>query len=207
MTTFNDQDVDRRRFPIGPPSAAHVLMVLSGALAFVLVLLVLRDRGATAVVVVAARDIEAHSPVVADALAEAVLPAAVAELNGLLDADSLATGPRREFSRDVPAGAPLLATDVVAADVASARLMSFAIDAARAGDGGIRAGDTIDVLAVTDGTAIVVAQNIAVRRLVNGDGVGRSAVTITLEVGEGQDLAIAAAVSRGDLYLVRTSDG
>lgn len=188
-------------------SAAHVLMLIAGLLAFLLVLVVLRDRGAVVSVAVATAPLEPGATLDAGDVRFVELPAAISELEGIVGPSTLETGDGWRVASGVPAGALLRATDLVAGSDDPRRLMSFALESSQAVGGAVGTGDVIDVVAVRDGQAAFAATGLVVAAVDSADGPGRANVTFTVGVDRGEDLKIAEALADAEVHVVRAPDG
>ena len=189
-------------------SVAHLVMLVAGALAFLLVALVLRDRDATAAVVVAATDLEVGATVGAGSLRIVEMPADVLRLDGLA-APSLATTAAQEGWRmrtPITAGAPLRAGDVTSAEPhGPGSLMAITMDPSRAVGGAVSAGDRIDVIHAGSEAAVYAAVDLEVVAVdAGGSRSGLSGITLTVVVTPETALLVAAALSRGEVHVVRS---
>ncbi len=189
-------------------SAPHLVMIVAGALAFLLVLVVLRDRTATLQVAVAGRDLTAGEQAEPSMFRLVEVPAGVASLGGLLGPDD--TGPAaaagRVITADVAAGTPMRSGDIAMPRPGGPRrVMSIGVDASRAVDGALDRGDVIDIIRVAAGAAEYAATGVEIAAVGTGGGPGRDAVTLSLVVDTGEALEIAAALTAGELYLVRAT--
>jgi hypothetical protein len=202
----------RRRPLRSRVAAGHVVMVLAALLAFVLVLVAVRDRDRTSFVAVAVEAIEQGTTVDAGSveflpvnIEDAELFAALVdgnEMQTLLDAFAVAT-------RSLAPGSVLLETDLrVATDDASGlRAMSVELPSGRAVAGRLRVGDRVDVIDVADNAAVVVASDIDVIGVSDSssDGFGSGGVTLTLAVDAAEALRLAHAMAIGDVFVVRAT--
>lgn len=193
-------------------SMAHVVMVLAALIAFVLVLVVLRDRSQHVFVGVAVVDVEQGSRLTAGSVELTRIPAvAAAALRDLVDADEMqrALDEGAVASRSIQAGTTLRATDLHSggSDGRLDRVMSFEIDSARAAAGSLVAGDIVDVLAAHgDDGAEVVAQGIEVVAARSGSGgFGSSSLVLSLAVDPPTALRLAAAAAGDDVFVVRST--
>ncbi|MFQ5554146.1 MAG: SAF domain-containing protein [Acidimicrobiia bacterium] len=190
-------------------SLAHVIMLVAGTLAFLLVLLVLRDRDATTEVVVAAGDLEQGQTVDADSLRVVDLPAAVLEL-GSLAAPALATTATDagwKVQVALAEGAPLRIGDVAPPlSHGVGRLMAISVDPNRAVAGALVPGDRVDVIRAAPDRAQYVSQYLEVVGVDSGGSrSGGSTLTLTVVVTPEAGLLIASALSAGDVHVVRST--
>ncbi|HEX5096993.1 MAG TPA: Flp pilus assembly protein CpaB [Acidimicrobiia bacterium] len=193
-------------------STGHIVMLIAGLAGVLLTLHAQRAADDRQAVLVAARDLppgtvlseeslratRVHLP--EDALAHVYGARERAELRG------------RVVTARVEAGALVGRDDVRAAHRgASSRAMSIALPRANAVAGALRAGDRVDVVAVSrDGaTADFVMTDTAVLDVDGGDGgpLGApDAMTITLAVTPESALALARALDAGTVTLVLATD-
>ncbi len=189
-------------------SAPHVVMIVAGALAFLLVLAVLRDRTATLQVAVAGRDLAAGEPAAPSMFRLVEVPAGVASLGGLFGPDDIgpAAPAGRVLTVDVEAGTPIRSGDLaIPPPGAPRRVMSIGVDRSRAAGGALERGDVVDVIRVSAGMAEYAATGVEIASVGVGGGPGRDVVTLSLAVGAGEALEIAAALGAGELFLVRST--
>ena len=144
----------RRRF-FGSFALGHLLMILAGLLAFLLVLAVLRDTSATSFIGVTATDIPAGTTIDAtdvelieisgDALAGVVLTAD--QVNDVITGGRVTT-------RALSTGTLLQPSDFAAVGYQTqVRSMSIPISPTRAVAGSLQQGDLVDVIASADGVS------------------------------------------------------
>lgn len=197
----------RRRARI---SRAAALTWLAGSLAFVLTASVLRDRAAQVDVLVADRDIAAGVEITEDMVRISQIDADSPLVAGLLDVDGLRPGELAAVP--ITAGSPLRGSDLAAAGRADGlRSMSIEVDRAQAVGGGLSVGDRVDVIDVVDGEATFVVRDAEVtgvpaepsgRGITGGAG---NAYFIVVRVDADEALALAAAIDRGALQIVRAT--
>lgn len=191
-------------------SLGHLVMIVAGLAAFLLVLTVLRDRGETVLVAVAGQPIQAGT-VASDDMFEFTEVAADGRLTERLMAPEVAT---RAVSgdwiavRSIAAGEPITLSDFRAGTVdAELRAMSIPIAAGNAVDGAIRQGDRVDVIVVRSGVASYVTVDtevISVSAGASGLG-GTGALTITVAVDADTSLRLASALNDGSIEIVRSN--
>lgn len=206
--------------PIGEPvpkrplasrlSLGHLIMVVAGLTAFILVLTVLRDRSEVVQVAVAATDIQvgtrASSQLFdivdisgADDLAQQLVTIDAAA--SLVETGQIAT-------RNVAAGEPITASSFdVPSEATQVRAMSIPVSPAHAVAGALTEGDVIDLIVVSDGVARYIATTIEVIAVsADGTGIGSSsAMTITVAVDAELSLRVASALNSGSLEIVRAN--
>lgn len=185
-------------------------MVLSALLAFVLVLVVLRDRGATITLGVAAADIDAGSRITGAQVRYVESPLVEAGLvDTFLDSEELndAIAAGWMAATDIPAGRAL--TDSAFRPEPGPtveRLMSLPVPASNAAGGSIHAGDRVDVIFVASGRAEYAATDVEVIEISipSGGLGGREGLIVTVAVDAATSLRLAAALG-GDVHLVRAT--
>ena len=198
-----------RRPLLGKVSSAHLIMVVAGALAFLLVLVVLRDRTATTTVVVAATELEAGTVAEASRFRFVELPAEVGMLEGLVDPSSVAALIDTGWALDasVGEGVPLRIADF--AEVAAGggvRVMSIALDGPSAVNGALEAGDRVDIVGGDAARSEFVAVDVEVVAVDVGAGsIGRAGVTVSLVVTPDQALRITSALAGSNTHLIRST--
>ena len=199
----------RRRNPLTRVSAAHLLMLLAGVLAFATNLVVLRDHDQTRPVIVAAIDLPAGRLLdsthlravevdVDDNLYSKLIPWAQADaLVGQVTAHSIGEGVLIGTSdlRDPSASAGL-------------RSMSIPVDAEHAVGGELAAGDRIDLIVVDDDGPRYVLTNAEV--LSGSSSAELGALTssdfyIVVAVDPDQALSVASAIRDGRIEIVRST--
>jgi len=200
--------VPRRRF-FGRLSLGHLVMVLAGLLAFLLVLAVLRDNSVTNFVAKAAADIPAGTTIGSedvelieisgDSLAGAVLTAD--EINVIITEGQVTT-------RALTVGTLLQRTDFATQGFQSdVRSMSIPISPTRAVAGSLKAGDLVDVIASSSTSSwhvITSAEVLATAAAVTG-GFASSDYTVTIAVDPETSLRLACAMETANIDIVRAT--
>jgi Flp pilus assembly protein CpaB len=191
-------------------SLGHVVMLLSGLLAFLLVLVVLRDRSEVISVAVAAVDIEAGTTLSDQDVTMVELGNADdALIAALLDEDEVgaATSDQWIATQTIVAGTALRQSDF-SPQLANTdlRAMSIEIDPGNAVNGAIGVGDRIDVITVRKGVARYVVTNAEVVAVSGVDSsISSSGFTVTIAVDGATSLRLASALNLGDLEIVRST--
>lgn len=198
----------RRRF-FGSFSLGHLLMVLAGLLAFLLVLAVLRDTSVTSFIAKAATDIPAGTTIDAtdvelievsgDALAGAVLSSD--QVNEAITGGHVTT-------RALSAGTLLQPSDFSVAGYRSqVRSMSIPISPTRAVAGSLQPGDLVDVIASGDGESWHVMTNAEVlaTAAATSGGFATSDYTVTIAVDPVLSLRLACAMTNFTMDIVRAT--
>lgn len=198
----------RRRF-VGRLSLGHLVMILAGLLAFLLVLVALRDNSATNFIARAARDISAGTTIGADdvelfevsgeALADAVLTSD--QVNQII-VDGQVT------NRALSVGTLLQKSDFGAAgSLSEIRSMSIPVSPSRAVGGSLKTGDRVDVIASDDDGSWYVttsAEVLAVSDAATGNFAG-SDYTVTVVVDPAISLRLACAMENYRIDVVRAT--
>ncbi len=198
----------RRRF-LARLSLGHVVMVLSGLLAFLLVLVVLRDNTSTSFFASAAVDIPAGTTVDAndvtlieipgDALVGVVLSAD--EVNAIITSGQVTT-------RAISAGTLLQRGDFSPGGLRSEiRSMSIPVSPTRAVAGSLKPGDVVDVIASDDEGSWYVttgAEVLAVAEPTTG-GFASNDYTITIAVDPVISLRLACGLANFAIDVTRAT--
>ena len=199
----------RRRNPLTRISAAHLLMLLAGVLAFATNLVVLRDHDQTRAVIVAAVDLPAGSSVestdlravevdVDDTLYAMLIPWA--------QADALVG---QVTAHPIVAGALIGTTDVRdPSGPAGLRSMSIPVDAEHAVGGQLASGDRIDLILVADDGPRYVLTGAEVLSISSDGELGAlvsSDFYIVVAVDAEQALLVAEAIRDGRMEIVRST--
>lgn len=200
--------VPRRRF-LGRFALGHLLMVLAGLLAFLLVLAVLRDTSVTNFIAKVVEDIPAGTTIEAadvelvevsgDALVGVVLTSD--EVNGIITGGQVTT-------RALSAGTLLQPADFTAAGLRSEiRSMSIPISPTRAVAGSLKQGDLVDVIASSSDGAWHVMTSVEVLAVANSTtgGFSSSDYTVTIEVDPALSLRLACALTGYTVDIVRAT--
>jgi len=190
-------------------STTHILISVVVILAFVLNLLVLRDRGSTVLVAVADQPIVAGSALDVSALRLEPVASDFGGLATLIESDQLEAFQGWTLGRSLPEGTPVdLASLVEPAAGPQLRSMSLPIAVEHAAGGTLAVGDRIDVISVTDGVASYVALGLEVTSVADRDagGIGASSgYHVVVAVDEGEALDLATALAGESMELVRSS--
>lgn len=198
----------RRRF-IGRLSLGHLVMVLAGLLAFLLVLAVLRDNSVTNFVGKAARDIPAGTTIGADdvelieisgdALAGAVLTSD--QINEVITSGQVTT-------RALAVGTLLQPSDFAAAGLQTdIRSMSIPLSPTRAVAGSLKAGDLVDVVASSEGGSWYVTTSAEVLSVAapSTGGFATTDYTVTVVVDPLISLRLACAMENFSIDIARST--
>ena len=184
-------------------------MIVSGLLAFLLVLSVLRSREDTVLVAVSRGEIAAGSRVEAANVRWVEIPADSPLLGAMVGQARLREEPwvaARRVGRNEPITRDVLRT---AAAPSALRAMSIPIGAEHAVGGALQPGDRIDVIDVQGTSISYVLQNAEVLAVGSGRGAGIGSVggdfQVTVAVDDEAALRLAFALSDGKLEIVRST--
>lgn len=189
-------------------SASHILIALAVVLAFVLNILALRDRGASALVAVADRPIPSGSVLVADMVRLVPVDADFGGLESLVKEEQLPGLLGSVVSRALQEGSVVDSASLAPAGSASGkRAMSLPVEESRAAGGSLVAGDRVDVIAVYDGSPVFVVTGAEVISLPpTGSGsFGGSDFYVVVAVDASEALALAQAMAAGRIDVVRST--
>lgn len=188
-------------------SFGHVVMISAGLLAFMLNVLVLRSKGETVEVSVAAQPITAGTRLQAEDLGYRLIDAEGPFVDRVISRESVAPFLGHVVIRDVDPGAPLLADDLRPAAAPDAgRAMNIPVTPDHAVGAALFVGDLVDVIAVDDGQSRFVATAIEVlsvaldRSRTSADRFG-----VTVAVSDKEALALATAIDGGSVHLIRST--
>lgn len=192
------------------PANATVAMVLAGLLLFVATYLLLRDREATYRVAVTATELRPGTVLGPGAFAivdikvdetvldELVTAERLLELEGWVAVNSLAVG---ELVAPGDLRAPAAPSDL--------RAMSLPVKPERAVAGDLEIGDRVDVIATVGGLPSYVAADLEVIAVSGSGEVGAlqaaTAPALTIAVNPEQGLALAQALTNGELDVLRST--
>lgn len=201
----------RRRRILARLSFGHVVMIVSGLLAFLLTFSLLRAREETTPVAVAARDIPAGTPVDArsfrftevrvedDVLATLLRPGELEAVTGWVAASTIRAGDLVSRSDLRPAAAP-----------GGLGAMSIPVEREHAVGGALAPGDRVDVIEVREGVARYLVQGAEVLAVGSQDrggfvegSIGTFSVTIAVDAQAALD--IARAIREAGVEIVRTT--
>ena len=189
-----------RRVTLKRPAAGHVLMIVAGALAFLLTYAALADKTERAELATARLDIPAGMPLTVGLFAPySFAPGDDGLPPGMLTLDQVeeAAAEGRHLAEAVAAGVLLRSSDLAAASAPRPRAMSFSVDASRAVGGSLVAGDLVDVIAVDQtGARFVLTAAPVVAVGAGSSGAGR-AITISVEVDAAASLRLAHSLGGG----------
>lgn len=192
-------------------ASGHVLMILAGALTFVLVASALRSRDATVEVVVASADVAPGAAVEVASTRTATLPASSGLRESLISPAALGAE-RWVATRRIVAGEPLLRSALAQAAAPNGlRAMSVPVSVDHAAGGELAVGDRVDVISSEGAQAIYVVRNaevigVAPRRGSAGfSSSSTGAFFVTIAVEAEPALRLASAVRAGKIDVLRTT--
>ncbi len=187
----------------------HVIAIVSGLLAFLLILSWMRSQQELVEVAIATDTIRSGN-VIDPAMFDFIEVPAAGGFDGAMVSPAEAQRLVGSVAtRQISAGEPILDTDVRPIDTPEGlRAMSVPLDINRAVGGDVAVGDRVDVIGFDDVGPHYIATDIAVLD-VPGERTSAFAATtsfaITLAVDESQALAIAAALEAGDVHVIRST--
>lgn len=190
-------------------SATHVVIAIVVILAFVLNLLVLQDRSSTTLVAVADRALVTGSVVDRSALRLVPIDSDFEGISRIVTEDDLAGLEGYVLARPIPNGGLLDRSALVQPGSESGlRSMSLPVPVEHAAGGSLAAGDRVDVIAVTDGTARFVAVDLEVIS-VSETGSGAigsiSSYHVVVNVTADQALELSEALAAGPVEMLRAT--
>lgn len=193
-------------------TSGHLLMVVSGMLAFLLSLVVFTSKTATITVFVAKEDIVAGKRISPSLFQPKEIPSS--SLNDVyISKDELTQNKTYFAARSIAKGEPFLdesrTPEVNQSDV---RLQSIPIDKTLAVSGKLSRGDRIDVIYTPeDGCAERVLRNLEIVENPDssgggalGGGSGKFTITVAIEKA-GDDLTLAGIISSGKFQVVKAT--
>ncbi len=196
-----------KRSPLSRLSFGHVVMISAGLLAFLLNVLIIRGKGETVEVLVAAHTISAGSRLAAQDIAYELVDAGGPFVDRVLSRETVPPMMGHVVIRDVISGAPLLADDLrPTAAPGGGRAMSIPVAPGQAVGAALYVGDRIDVITVDEDRSRFIAAGIEVLSVSSGgDRTLGDRFGVTVAVSRSQALAIAEALDRGSIHLVRST--
>lgn len=190
-------------------SAAHVLIAIVVILAFVLNLLVLRDRSSTTLVAVADRPLTTGSVLTAESVRLVPVDSEFEAIDLMVTEDDIAQFVGWVVGRHLAEGEVVGVSALVEpGEGPGLRSMSLPVPIERAAGGSLVAGDRVDVISVVDGEAGFVASDLEVIGVADmtSSGIGMSAAYhVVVAVTAEQALALAAALDDGSVEVIRST--
>ncbi|MXX65211.1 MAG: Flp pilus assembly protein CpaB [Acidimicrobiia bacterium] len=186
-------------------SFGHAVMIIAGLLAFLLNVLVLREEVELVEVLVAAHNLSAGSRMESGDITYRSVDSDGAFTDRALTLGRETTLIGQVIVRDIPAGAPLMASDLrPVATPDEQRAMSIAISPDRAVGAALDIGDRVDVLLVENQASRFIVTGIEILAVGSRDQ-NRSGWGLTVEVSPVQAMLIAAALESGTVHLLRST--
>ncbi|HET9259780.1 MAG TPA: SAF domain-containing protein [Acidimicrobiia bacterium] len=190
-------------------SATHVLIAIVVILAFVLNLLVLRDRSSTTLVAVADRPLSTGSVLSGDSVRLVPVDSDFEAISRMVTEDDIARYIGWVVGRHLAEGEVVGVSALVQpGEGPGLRSMSLPVPIERAAGGSLVAGDRVDVISVTDSRARFVASDLEVTGVaeIASGGIGMAgSYHIVVAVTAEQALALATALDSGSLEVVRST--
>jgi hypothetical protein len=204
-----DTHLAQRRSVLSRFSLGHVIMIVAGLAAFLLVFSLLQSRDQTSFIAVASSELPAGTTVTEDAFSFVELGASDSAVLGSLLSPlqaSQAIDEQWAVTRTIPAGDPVRFSDFrTDPNPTNLRAMSIPIDRGHAVAGALQAGDLIDVIVVRKGVASYVAGGIEVLDVAESETRFGGEFGVTVAVDADTSLRIASALWDGNIEIVRAT--
>lgn len=196
-----------RRNPFSHLSFGHVVMITAGLLAFLLNVFLIRNRAEMMEVPVASRTITAGSRLGTDDYSTKFVDANGPFADRVLSREGIKGLLGYVVVRNIAAGAPFIADDLrPAASPEGGRAMSIPISPDHAVGAALTVGDRVDVIAVEGGESRFIATGIEVLDVSSGGSrISGDRFGVTVAVSEVEALAIAGALDRSAVHLIRST--
>lgn len=203
--------------PQGPPKRSmssrlgllHVVAIVSGLLAFLLILTWMRSQQDVVEVAVAVEEIRSGNVMSTDLIEYREVPAAGTFGDRMVTSEEAGRLEGAVATRQIAPGEPVLDSDLRPVDTPDGlRAMSVPLDINRAVGGVLAVGDRVDIIGFDELGPHYIATDIEVlgipgeRSGAFGSG---ASYAITVAVDDGQALAIARALDFGDLHVLRST--
>lgn len=208
MRTLETQQPPRRRLSsrIG---LLHVIAIVSGLLAFMLILAWMRSQQDVIEVAVAVEEIRSGNVLTAGLVDYVEVPAASSFSDRLLTPEDSDLLEGSVATRLISPGEPLLVTDLRPVETPEGlRAMSIAVDINRAVGGVLAVGDRVDIIGFDEAGPRYIATDIEVLDI-PGERSGAfgagSSYAVTVAVDDVQALTIAGAMDFGELHILRST--
>lgn len=189
-------------------SVSHLLVAVAVVAAFVLNILALQDRSASTLVVVADGPVAAGSVLNTESVRLVPVDSSFTALGTLVTENDLSGYLGWVVQRAVPDGGLIDRASLVEPGApAGKRSMSIPLEQSRAAGGSIAAGDLVDVISVVEGEAMYVVAGVEVVVVPSGGQAAFGVLDyhIVVAVDERQALALAEAMDRGRIDVVRST--
>ncbi len=203
--------------PQGPPRRSlgsrfgllHVVAIVSGLLAFLLILMWMRSQQDVIEVAVAAEEIRSGNLITSDLVEYVEIPASGSFGDRMITLEDATLLEGSVATRLISPGEPLLDTDLRPVETPEGlRAMSVPLDINRAVGGVLAVGDRVDVIGFDEAGPHYIATDIEVLDI-PGESSGAfgsgASYAVTVAVDDVQALAIARALEFGDLHILRST--
>lgn len=203
--------------PQGPPRRTlssrigllHVVAIVSGILAFLLILAWMRSQQDVVEVAVAAEEIRSGNVITAELFEYVEIPAASAFGDRLITSEDAGRLEGAVATRLIAAGEPVLDSDLRPVETPEGlRAMSVPLDINQAVGGVLAVGDRVDIIGFDETGPHYIATDIEVldipgeRSGAFGSG---ASYAVTVAVDDAQALAVARALDFGELHMLRST--
>ena len=204
-----DQQPPPKRKLSSRVSLLHVVAVVSGLLAFLLILSWMQSQQAEVEVAVASDPVRPGVAIDADMIEFITVPATAEFIDRMLSPEEVGLLEGSVATRAIAPGEPILDSDLrPVASREGLRAMSIPFEPSLAAAGDIVAGDRVDIIAEREGVTWFAATDIEVLA-VPGDSSGAFGATsdfaVTLAVDDATALALASAFAADTVHLVRST--
>lgn len=191
-------------------SGGHLIMIVAGLLAFVLVVTVLQDNKKQILVATASRDIQPGETLTDGDVVGVKISANSGLASELYSVNEVLAETNKVTNRPIAEGEPITIESLTDARSDGKRTMSIPLDASKANGGDLQRGDTIDVLSLDEADLpYVVASDLRIVDITKassgGFASGSGTITITVAVDEDQSLVLVGAIETGKIHAVRSS--
>ncbi len=197
-----------QRSLLGRLSLGHVVMILAGLLALLLNLAFLRSGDEVLRIVVASQDLAAGDELLGSSFQVAEVGDVGAISDGLITENEVPAFVGSRLARAITEGEPLRPSDLrPASGEDGLREMSIEVAALSAVGDRLKTGDLIDVIGTVNDEARYVVTGIEVIEVLGASSSfgGSSDFAVVVSVTDRQALEIAAAMSAGEIDLVRST--
>ncbi len=208
LTTIDAQPTPRRSLS-SRLSLLHVVAIVSGLLAFLLILSWMRSQQELVEVAIATEEIRSGNVVTAGSFDFIEVPADGSFEGRLTSPEDAAALVGSVATRFIAPGDPILDSDLRPIETPEGlRAMSLPLELNRAVGGVLAVGDRVDIIGFDDAGARYIASDVAVLGIPGESssafGAGAS-YAITVAVNDVQALALAEALEFSDLHVLRST--
>jgi Flp pilus assembly protein CpaB len=187
----------------------HLIAVVSGLLAFLVVLSWMRSQQDVIEVATAVQQIRSGNVITAEMIGTAEIPADATFGNRLVTVDEIASIAGSVATRSIGPGEPILDSDLRGIRTREGlRAMSVPIDINRAVSGDLAPGDRVDVVGFDEQGAHYIATSVEVLAVPDAgqNAFGTtSGFAVTLAVSDTEALEIAGAIEYGTIHILRST--